>query len=70
MEHGRAPLSNPSTIAVILSFRVSLKALQICMEFYQECSALVGVSITNELGDRDGGKRGLQHANNEPDSFD
>ena len=34
------------------------------------CSALVGVSITNELCDWDRGTRGLQHANNEPDTFD
>ena len=66
MEHGSAPLSNPSTIAVILFFRVSQETLKNCVKsFYQECGALVGVSITNKLGDWHGGKLGLQHADSE-----
>jgi hypothetical protein len=69
MEYGRGPLSNPLTIAPIL-FRVSLEILQDCVNCYQECSALVVVSITNELCDRNGGTLGLQHGNNELDIFD
>ena len=70
MEHGSAPLSNPSTIVVILSFKVSRETLKNCVKSYQGCGALVGVSVTNKLGDWYGGKLSLRHADSQLDRFD
>ena len=60
MEHGGGPLSNPSTIAVFLPSRLAW-IYKDCESCYQGCSAFVGISVTNDLCDRNGGKHGLQH---------